>query len=76
MDAVNTPVLGTGGEVEGGSPLLRKIDLIGRLIGKVPSRTPDEHTPSAASLTGRFQAPALHPLVVIGAFNGRTIRAD
>jgi two-component system response regulator WspF len=70
LDAVDTPVLGSAGEVAGGSSLLRKIDLIGRLIGKAPSRIPDEFIPSAASHTGRFQKPALHPLVVIGSSTG------
>jgi two-component system response regulator WspF len=68
LDAVDTPVLGTGGEVAGGSSLLHKIDLIGNLIGKAPSRAPDEITPPG--LTGRIQEPALHPLVVIGASTG------
>jgi two-component system response regulator WspF len=44
--------------------------LIGRLIGKAPSRTPDEFIPSAAALTARLQEPALYPLVVLGASTG------
>jgi two-component system response regulator WspF len=70
LDAVDTPVLGPGGEVAGGSSLLRKIDVIGRLIGKTPSRPADSFTPSAASVPRPFQEPAPHPLVVMGASTG------
>jgi len=70
LDAVDTPVLGSEGDLTGGSSLLDKIELIGRLIGKAPSRTPDELPPSAALPTGRSREPALHPLVVIGASTG------
>ena len=31
LDAVNTPVLGTDGQVHGGAELLRKIAIVGRL---------------------------------------------
>ena len=34
LDAVDTPVLSLGGEVAGAASLLRKIDVIGKLIGK------------------------------------------
>jgi len=33
LDAVNTPVLGISGSMEGASPLLEKISMIGRLLG-------------------------------------------
>ncbi len=70
LDAVDTPVLGPEGDSQADLRCCDKIDLIGRLIGKAPSRTPDELTPSAALPTGRSREPALHPLVVIGASTG------
>src|SRR4051794_29309329 len=72
LDAVDTPVLGVSGEVGGGSPLLRKIEVIGRLIGKSPAR------PASAAVTGAVTVgprapvpePSLHPLIVIGSSTG------
>jgi two-component system response regulator WspF len=70
LDAVDTPVLGTSGEVDGGSPLLRKIDVIGRLIGKSPARP--AYSPGADSAPPRIPShePSLHPLIVIGSSTG------
>jgi two-component system response regulator WspF len=69
LDAVDTPVLGTSGEVAGGSPLLRKVDVIGRLIGKSPTRPAPASavTPVPPSF---LREPSLHPLIVIGASTG------
>src|SRR5262249_4701551 len=69
LDAVDTPVLGTSGEVAGGSPLLRKIDVIGRLIGK--SRTRPAPAPAVtAAPPAPVRETGLHPLIVIGSSTG------
>jgi two-component system response regulator WspF len=70
LDAVDTPVLGTSGEVAGGSPLLRKIDVIGRLIGKSPTRAGASPLAVSAAPPAPVREPSLHPLVVIGASTG------
>ena len=68
LDAVDTPVLGTGGEVAGAASLLRKIDVIGKLIGKTPPRTAT--LPPSAPVEWPIQEPALHPLVLLGSSTG------
>src|SRR5271165_6218221 len=68
LDAVDTPVLGTGGEVAGAASLLRKIDVIGKLIGKTPPRTAT--LPPSAPVGWPIQEPALHPLVLLGSSTG------
>lgn len=68
LDAVDTPVLGTSGEVGGASSLLRKIDVISKLIGKVPERALSS-TP-AHVVSKLPAAPVLHPLIVIGSSTG------
>ncbi|MGA2703916.1 MAG: chemotaxis response regulator protein-glutamate methylesterase [Isosphaeraceae bacterium] len=68
LDAVDTPVLGLGGEVAGAASLLRKIDVIGRLIGKTPPHTAT--LPPSAPVERPVQEPALHPLVLLGSSTG------
>ena len=34
LDAIDTPILGTRGEISGAAVLLHKIELIGKLLGK------------------------------------------
>jgi two-component system, chemotaxis family, response regulator WspF len=68
LDAVDTPVLGLGGEVAGAASLLRKIDVIGKLIGKTPPRT--AALPPSAPVEWPIQEPALHPLVLLGSSTG------
>ena len=70
LDAVDTPVLGASGEVGGGSPLLRKIDVIGRLIGKSPARPASSLGPVKAAPPVTAWEPSLHPLIVIGSSTG------
>lgn len=66
LDAVNTPVLGASGDLVGADELMRKIEIIGRLIGKV-GRQPL----SGASISCHGQvATNSNPLVVIGASTG------
>ncbi len=65
LDAVATPVFGTGGGIEGGAELLRKIAVLGKLIAhagrQVPAASP--YTPAGK--------PALPPrLVALGASTG------
>ena len=65
-DVVNTPVLGSDGQVEGGAVLLDKIAMLGKLLTPTPRQEPQRSTRSTA------HAPARHlpPLVVIGASTG------
>lgn len=64
LDAVNTPRLGLGGNVEGGAELLRKIDLV-EMLAK-PTR------PGPVRTTAPFLHPASGsaPLLAIGASTG------
>ncbi len=66
LDAVNTPVLGTRGEIEGGDALLAKIVTIGRLIGK----TGGAHHRRTSDLKLVAPSDRLPPLVAIGASTG------
>jgi len=68
LDAVDTPVLGPGGEVAGAASLLRKIDVVGKLIGKPPPRSAG--LPSSAPVAPPIQEPALHPLILLGSSTG------
>lgn len=65
LDAVDTPVLGTCGNCFGGADLLKKIQTIGKLIGKYqprcPSWTPPPSPPAAIGL---------EPLLALGASTG------
>jgi two-component system response regulator WspF len=72
LDAVDTPVLGPGGEVAGGAPLLRKIDVIGRLIDKPSPSTSTSlvSTSASTSISAPLPAPSVQPLLVIGASTG------
>ena len=65
LDAVNTPVLGTRGEIEGGDALLAKIVTIGRLIGKTGGARPRGSDRKLVAPSDR-----LPPLVAIGASTG------
>jgi two-component system, chemotaxis family, response regulator WspF len=65
-DAVNTPVLGGDGGVDGGTALLAKIATLGKLLDKKPRQKP--HRPAIA--TARAPARDLPPLVAIGASTG------
>jgi two-component system response regulator WspF len=68
LDAVDTPVLGSAGKVAGAASLLRKIDVIGKLIGKTSPHTAG--LPSSAPDERPTQEPALHPLVLLGSSTG------
>jgi two-component system response regulator WspF len=72
LDAVDTPVLGTGGEIAGAAPLLRKIDVIGKLIGKTtsPSQSPSASGSFATLVPKQGEEPELHPLVLLGSSTG------
>jgi two-component system response regulator WspF len=52
LDAVDTPSLGLGGELSGAEPLLRKIDVIGRLVGRSPEPTSALSPAPASTSTG------------------------
>jgi two-component system response regulator WspF len=68
LDAVDTPVLGTSGEVAGAASLLKKIDVIGKLIGKAPAGSPGAAAPSPVARP--LPELSLHPLIVIGSSTG------
>lgn len=64
LDAAGTPVLGPGGDLAGGAELLKKIEIIGKLIGDPPPEPP-----------ARFQGKperrvSALPLVALGASTG------
>lgn len=65
LDAVNTPVLGPAGGVEGGDALLSKIATISRLIGKAGTARTRPPRPGLVSAADR-----LPPLVAIGSSTG------
>lgn len=66
LDAVNTPVLGTDGSLQGARELLAKIETIGRLIGR---RTGPRPTGAAVPAARKLPEQSMH-LVVIGASTG------
>ncbi|MFO0890916.1 MAG: chemotaxis response regulator protein-glutamate methylesterase [Isosphaeraceae bacterium] len=68
LDAVDTPILGTSGELGGATSLQRKIDVISKLIGKAPPPRPEVSAPGAVRPTPVNSS--LHPLVVIGSSTG------
>jgi len=65
-DAVNTPVLGRDGRVDGSAPLLTKIATLGKLLGTVPRQEVRRPVMPTAPAPGR----ALPPLLAIGASTG------
>jgi two-component system, chemotaxis family, response regulator WspF len=64
LDAVDTPVIGTSGDMSGGAPLLRKIETIGKLIGKYQPPAPHPARPARPSASPR------EPLLLLGASTG------
>ncbi len=64
LDAVNTPVLGRSGDPAGAGPLLAKIAMLGRLIGRSKPRGRAGDAPAQTRTSGAL------PLVVIGASTG------
>ncbi len=66
LDAVNTPVLGTKGDLSGAQPLLHKIETIGHLVAPSSSSPPP-----VAMEEGASPAPGRRPaLVALGASTG------
>jgi two-component system response regulator WspF len=65
-DAVNTPVLGRDGGVEGEAALLDKIAMLGKLLDTKPRQEPQR----PAIATVRTSTRPLPPLVAIGASTG------
>ncbi len=68
LDAVDTPILGSGGDLAGAASLLRKLDVISKLIGKTPPRPAE--APAVGFLNRPVPEPSLHPLVVLGSSTG------
>ena len=73
LDAVDTPTLGSRGEIAGAALLLQKIELIGKLLGKRVERSAQRSEsgkdPSTLTWTSLVEK-ALEPLVVVGASTG------
>ena len=68
LDAVNTPAIGTDGDLAGADNLVRKIRTLERLTGPAPDAAP---TAITATPTGTSGATSLvSPMVVIGASTG------
>lgn len=67
LDAVATPVLSTEGSEDLGKELLRKIDLIGRLIGIPAKKVPKKTDRTDDSLTGKTQE---RHLIILGCSTG------
>jgi two-component system response regulator WspF len=69
LDAVDTPTLGTRGELFGAAVLLHKIELIGRLNGKSEKPGREYFAGRPAPFPPAVE-PSLEPLVVLGASTG------
>ncbi len=65
LDAVNTPILGTAGDLAGGQPLLEKITMIGKLVAPRAHRTSQK-----LPIMTDAQPPEVPILVAIGASTG------
>ena len=75
LDAVDTPVLGPGGDLAGAAALKEKIDTIAKLTGNVPGLVPRAAAagrPSPARGTAAGTEPSVHrfPLVLLGVSTG------
>jgi two-component system response regulator WspF len=72
LDAVNTPVLGTNGDMTGAEPLLQKLRMVSRLVAPAPSTRPAN--PAAPLPTAGAHAPRVDlsqlAVIAIGASTG------
>jgi two-component system response regulator WspF len=64
LDAVDTPIL--GGKGDNSTVLLKKIDTIGRLVGKLPSTLDAPSSISVPAQAGESR----HPLILLGSSTG------
>ncbi len=73
LDAIDTPVLGPRGGLDGARLLLDKIESIGQLIGESTESAPDRTglaTSAPPSTSASLPMPPLHGLIVLGASTG------
>ena len=75
LDAIDTPTLGPLGEVAGASLLLRKIEIVGKLLGKPAERSRSTSTSTGSSsassvFPAHMASCTLEPLIVLGASTG------
>lgn len=68
LDAVNTPVMGTAGDMAGAEPLLQKLRMVARLVG--PGRPARPAEAPQAGLISRITIPSNLAIVAIGASTG------
>ena len=65
LDAVNTPVLGPGHDLDGAEPLIQKLRMVSRLVGNAPrAGSGSRHVPATSRDTSEI------PVVAIGASTG------
>ena len=73
LDALDTPTLGSRGEMSGAALLLHKIELIGKLIGRHGDRPRSGHNMAVSSISitpDSFTETNFEPIVVLGASTG------
>jgi len=69
LDAVNTPILGSGGNPHSGTELLAKIATISKLLGK-PSKSTNSKSTEISQVKQSYLSQRTPPLVAIGASTG------
>jgi len=69
LDAVNTPTLGSSGDMTGAEPLLQKLRTVARLVSSVPTRA-QQPNPHGGDASRGSTASSHLPIVAIGASTG------
>ncbi len=73
LDALDTPTLGSRGQINGAALLLHKIEIIGKLIGKPGERSRVSQDTAISTFPRGQGSPGempLEPLIVLGASTG------
>ena len=68
LDAVNTPVLGSGSNLDGAKPLIQKLRTVSRLV--VGNHAPKAPSPASFRQKGLASDPSGVPVIAIGASTG------
>jgi two-component system response regulator WspF len=69
LDAVNTPTLGTNGDMAGAEAMVQKLRTVARLVAQKPSRGPAKDS-ILRSAVGPIQGSSRLPIVAVGASTG------